>query len=58
MEVIMDQLSVIARNYWGAWLMLLFIGVIIYAYSPSRKAAMERYGHIPLNDDTPPDVEA
>ncbi|MEN8722331.1 MAG: cbb3-type cytochrome c oxidase subunit 3 [Alphaproteobacteria bacterium] len=52
-----DTLSFHARDYWGAWLMLLFLSVIVFAYHPKNKSRMEEHGNIPLNDDRHPDAE-
>ncbi len=52
-----DMLSFHARDYWGAWLMLLFLIVIVFAYHPMNKSRMEEHGRIPLNDDRLPDAE-
>ena len=46
---------------WGAWLMLLFIGIVVWALWPSerRKADMRRNALIPFRDDDDPasDIE-
>lgn len=55
MEELINTLSPIARDYWGAWLMLLFVTVIIFAYHPKNRAKMDEHGNIPLNDDTLPE---
>ncbi|WP_455372602.1 cbb3-type cytochrome oxidase subunit 3 [Limibacillus halophilus] len=47
----MDELIAFLRSFWVLWLMLLFIGIIAYAYWPKRKQKMESYGAIPLRDD-------
>ena len=40
-----------AEHYSIVIMMLVFIGIVIGAYWPSRKAEMERRGRIPLEDD-------
>lgn len=57
MEELFNTLSFHARDYWGLWLMLLFLLVIIFAYHPKNKDRMERNGAIPLQDDRFPDAE-
>ncbi len=40
----------ILRPYWVVWLMMLFVGIIWWAFRP-RNRDLERHGSIPLNDD-------
>ncbi len=47
----MDELIGFLRSFWVLWLMLLFLGIIAWAYWPKRKKKMESYGSIPLRDD-------
>ena len=57
----LSELSELARTWWGAWLMLLFIGIVVWALWPSerRKADMRRNALIPFRDDDDPasDIE-
>ncbi len=39
------------RPLWGLWLMIIFIGIVFYAYRPKNKKRLEEYGSIPLKDD-------
>jgi len=41
----------VLRSFWVVWLMALFLGIVAWAFWPSRKARMERHGKIPLKDD-------
>jgi len=47
------ELSELARHWWGAWLMLLFVGIVVWTMWPSekRREEMRRNAMIPLRDD-------
>nr|WP_254430982.1 cbb3-type cytochrome c oxidase subunit 3 [Magnetospirillum sp. LM-5] len=45
------QISEFLRSIWGLWLMVLFLGIVIYAFRPKNKDRLESYGDIPLRDD-------
>lgn len=51
MDQVLHIMSETARDFWGLWLMLLFLGVVFYAYAPHRKAEMRAHARIPLDDD-------
>ena len=57
----LTELSELARAWWGAWLMLLFFGIVVWALWPSRRRQreMRRNAMIPLRDDDEPafDIE-
>jgi cytochrome c oxidase cbb3-type subunit 4 len=55
----LTELSELARAWWGAWLMLMFIGIVVWALWPSerRKQDMRRNAMIPLRDDDDPAVD-
>jgi cytochrome c oxidase cbb3-type subunit 4 len=40
-----------ASALWGLWLMILFLGIVIYVFWPKRKKKLEALGRIPLEDD-------
>ncbi|MEM1399774.1 MAG: cbb3-type cytochrome c oxidase subunit 3 [Pseudomonadota bacterium] len=48
----MEHLGETLRQLWVLWLMALFVGIVLWALWPSNKSKLERYGHIPLNDDS------
>lgn len=54
MELLVE-LSHAARAWWGAWLMLLFLGIVAWAMWPSRRRSQEMHdaSMIPFreNDD-------
>ncbi len=39
------------RSYWIVWVMLLFVGMIVWVYWPNHRAAMDAHARIPLDDD-------
>ena len=44
------------RSMWVVWLMLLFVGVVVWTLWPSRKRSHDQAARIPLDDD--PEVPA
>lgn len=46
-----QTLSDFFRQFWGLWLMLLFIGIVIWAFRPGSRHTLEPHGSIPLRDD-------
>lgn len=47
----LDQISDFLRQFWGLWLMLLFLGIVWWAYRPKNKDRFEDDARIPLRDD-------
>lgn len=47
----LTMLSDLARSWWGAWLMVLFLGIVWWAFRPGNRARFEACGDIPLKDD-------
>ncbi|MQX36933.1 cbb3-type cytochrome oxidase subunit 3 [Roseospira navarrensis] len=47
----LDQLSDFLRQFWGLWLMLLFLGIVWWAYRPKNKDRFKDDAMIPLRDD-------
>ena len=41
----------ILRPFWVLWVIMIFIGIVFYAYRPKNKQRLEEYGNIPLKDD-------
>ncbi|MBT5416136.1 MAG: cbb3-type cytochrome c oxidase subunit 3 [Rhodospirillaceae bacterium] len=50
METIYD----FAVRFWGIWLMIVFVGIVAWAYWPGRKGEMEERGKIPFREDDGP----
>jgi cytochrome c oxidase cbb3-type subunit 4 len=40
-----------ANALWPLWLMILFLGIVAWAFWPKRKARFEKDAQIPLRDD-------
>jgi cytochrome c oxidase cbb3-type subunit 4 len=49
----LQDVVVFAKQLWVLWLGLLFLGIVVWAYWPSRRRRreMERNARIPLDDD-------
>jgi len=39
------------RSIWGLWLMVLFLGIVAWAFWPRNKDRLERHGSMILRDD-------
>ncbi|WP_299437799.1 cbb3-type cytochrome c oxidase subunit 3 [uncultured Rhodospira sp.] len=50
MEALKD-LSDFLRQFWGLWLMLLFLGIVWWAFKPSNKDRFKDDAMIPFRDD-------
>lgn len=46
-----DQFINVLRSLWGVWVMVFFCGIVLWAYWPKHRVAIESYGLIPLKDD-------
>ena len=42
------------RALWVVWFFLLFVGMLAWVLRPSKRAAHDEAGGIPLRDDLPP----
>lgn len=49
----MDLESIVqwARQFWVVWLMILFVGIIVWAFRPKNKDKFEEHGSIPFRDE-------
>lgn len=47
------ELSHFATDLWGLWLMLLFLGIVVWAFWPSRRRGEEMHDHamIPFREE-------
>jgi cytochrome c oxidase cbb3-type subunit 4 len=41
----------VVRPFWIIWVIMVFSGIVFYAYRPKNKERLEDYGNIPLKDD-------
>ena len=39
------------RSVWGLWLMVVFLGIVFWAFRPRNRTRFETYGDIPLRDE-------
>ncbi len=46
----LNDIVEVARALWPAWLMLVFIGIVAWAFWPRHRARLEGHAHIPLRD--------
>lgn len=47
----LQAISEAIRPYWVVWLMILFLGVLFYAFRPKNKDRFDEDGQIPFKDD-------
>ncbi|HLB80175.1 MAG TPA: cbb3-type cytochrome c oxidase subunit 3 [Dongiaceae bacterium] len=45
------ELSELARSLWLVWLMVLFLGIVAWAFWPKNKDRFRGYAEIPFKDD-------
>ncbi|MDH3233899.1 MAG: cbb3-type cytochrome c oxidase subunit 3 [Alphaproteobacteria bacterium] len=54
----MQEFYAALKSLWVVWFMAVFVGIVIWAYWPRRKAEMEDHAQIPLRDDLGRDDDA
>ncbi len=54
----LEQIYHLANALWPVWGMILFLGIVAWAFWPSNKKKLESYGQIPLDDDKLDDRKA
>lgn len=47
----MNQIVDTLRSFWGLWMMVFFVAIVLWAYWPKNKAKLEAYASIALRDD-------
>lgn len=47
----MDAILPALKGFWQVWLMLLFVGIVVWALWPGRQREMEENARIPLRDE-------
>ena len=47
----LTQLGAMLHAYWTVWLVVVFIGIVVYAMLPSNRAKFEHARMIPLDDE-------
>ena len=53
MDIDLESLRAVLKQFWTVWLLALFCGIALYAFWPSNRARFERLAHLPLDDDRP-----
>jgi cytochrome c oxidase cbb3-type subunit IV len=46
----MDDLVQTLKSLWGLWLMLIFVGIVVWVMWPGRKREMDDHARIPFKD--------
>jgi cytochrome c oxidase cbb3-type subunit IV len=46
-----DEIIHMTRSLVTIWVMLIFLGIVAWAFWPKRKRTLEAHGRIPLDDD-------
>ena len=39
------------QSFWGLWMMICFVAIVLWAYWPKNKAKLEAHGAMALRDD-------
>lgn len=47
----LNELLIWAEQAWVLWLVVLFVGIVFWAFRPKNKDKFEDYGNIPFRDD-------
>jgi cytochrome c oxidase cbb3-type subunit 4 len=46
-----DTILPILKQFWVVWMMVLFVGIVVWVFWPSRRKRMEDDGRIPFRDE-------
>ena len=47
----LHELYIWARQAWVVWLVILFVGILFWAFRPKNKAAFDDHAMIPFRDE-------
>ena len=47
----MEALLPVFKQLWVVWLIILFVGIVVWVYRPSRRRQMEDDARIPVRDE-------
>ena len=50
----MHEIYILLRELWLLWFMVLFTGIVVWAFWPSRRTILQDHANIPLRDDASP----
>jgi cytochrome c oxidase cbb3-type subunit IV len=45
------EISQLAKQFWAAWLMLIFVGIAFYAFRPKNREHFSECAKIPFKSD-------
>ncbi len=51
MEAFFQDAFALLRPLWVVWLMLIFLGIVVWVMWPKRKAEMEDHARIPFREE-------
>jgi cytochrome c oxidase cbb3-type subunit 4 len=49
----MAEFYAFAKSLWVLWLLVLFLGIVVWTFRPSRRKQHGEHARIPLQDDAP-----
>jgi len=49
--LLVELVDNVLRPFWVVWVVILFLGILFWAYRPKNKDRFESYGEIPLRDE-------
>jgi cytochrome c oxidase cbb3-type subunit 4 len=47
----MEAVLPVLKQFWVVWLMVLFVGIVVWVYWPGRRREMEDNARIPFRDE-------
>ena len=47
----LEFLAELARPMWVVWLVIMFLGVVFFAFRPKNRKRFEEHGAIPFKND-------
>ncbi|WP_114393679.1 cbb3-type cytochrome oxidase subunit 3 [Oleisolibacter albus] len=53
----MSELYPLLQQIWIVWFVVLFSGIVVWAFWPTRRRRLEDQGNIPLRDGPPSGAE-
>ncbi len=51
MNFLADFVEHVLRPLWVLWMMIVFLGIVFWAYRPKNKDRFQSYGDIPFRND-------
>ena len=47
----LEEILPVLRQFWQVWLVLLFVGIVVWTLWPGRRREMDEHARIPLRDE-------